>query len=139
MARKRPKRRWVWASRKPSPPQVPESLKAEVQAKADELIETQLKPKFIKPPPEDQRWNYIIDIWARWHRSFFHFGSTYASPGPNALSPTFESPFAWMEYVGDGKFNLAYLRHTGKCWEVYRGLTADECLKTIRDEAIFQP
>jgi hypothetical protein len=41
MARKKPKRRWVWAPRKPSPPQVPESLKAEVQAKADELIETQ--------------------------------------------------------------------------------------------------
>ena len=95
-------------------------------AKADELIETQLKPRFIEPPPEDQRWNYIIDIGARWHRSFFHFGSTYASPGPNALSPTFESPFARMEYVGDGKFNLAYMRHTGKWWEVYRGLTADE-------------
>ena len=63
----------------------------------------------------------------------------YASPVPNALSPTFESPFAWMEYVGDGKFNLAYLRHTGKCWEVYRGLTADDRLKTIRDGAIFQP
>ena len=30
-----------------------------------------------------------------------------------------------MEYVGDGKFSLAYLRDTGKCWEVYRGLTAD--------------
>ncbi len=44
-----------------------------------------------------------------------------------------------MEYVGDGKFNLAYLRHTGKCWEVYRGLTADDRLKTIRDGAIFQP
>ena len=118
---------------------MPEALKAEVQAKADELIEMQLKPRFIEPPPEDRRWNYIIDIWARWHRSFFHFGSTYASPGPNALSPTFESPFARMEHVGDGKFHLAYMRHTGKWWEVYRGLTVDECLKRIKDEAIFQP
>jgi hypothetical protein len=59
--------------------------------------------------------------------------------GPDALSPTFESPFARMEYVGDGQFNLAYMRHTGKWWEVYRGLTADECLKRIGDEAIFQP
>ena len=92
-----------YAPRKPTPPPVPEALKAEVQAKADELIETQLKPRFIEPPPEDRRWNYIIDIRARWHRSFFHFGSTYASPGPNALSPTFESPFARMEYVGDGQ------------------------------------
>src|SRR5215207_9280749 len=104
MAKKKPQRRWTYAPRKPTPPPVPEALKAEVQARADELIETQLKPRFIEPPPEDRRWNYIIDIWARWHRSFFHFGSTYASPGPNALSPTFESPFARMEYVGDGKF-----------------------------------
>jgi hypothetical protein len=44
-----------------------------------------------------------------------------------------------MEHVGDGKFNLAYMRHTGKWWEVHRGLTADECLKRIRDEAIFRP
>ena len=139
MARKTPKRRWVRAPRKPSPPQVPEPLKAEVQAKANELIETQLKPKFIEPPPKDQRWNYIIDIWARWHRSFFHFGSTYASPGPNALSPTFESPFARMEYVGDGKFNLAYMRHTGKWWEIDQGLTVNDCLEAIRGKGIFQP
>jgi hypothetical protein len=44
-----------------------------------------------------------------------------------------------MESVGDGKFNLAYMRHTGKWWEVYGGLTAEECLKRIGDEAIFQP
>ena len=95
--------------------------------------------EFIKPPPEDRRWNYLTGISAKWHRSFFHLVSTYASPGPDALSPTFESPFARMEYVGDCKFNLAYMRHTGKWWEVYRGLTADECLKRIGDEAIFQP
>ncbi len=139
MAKKKPQRRWVYAPRKPMPPPVPEALKVEVQAKADELIETQLKPRFIEPPPEDRRWNYIIDIWARWHRSFFHFASTYASPGPNALSPTFESPFARMEHVGDGKFNLAYMRHTGKWWEVHQGCTLDQCLKTIREDSTFQP
>jgi hypothetical protein len=50
-----------------------------------------------------------------------------------------DAEFARMEYVGDCKFNLAYMRHTGKWWEVYRSLTADECLKRIGDEAIFQP
>jgi hypothetical protein len=139
MAKKKAKRTWIYSPRKPTPPTVPDDLKAEVEARANELIETQLKPRFIKPPPEDRRWNYLTGISAKWHRSFFHLVSTYASPGPNALSPTFESPFARMEYVGDGKFNLAYMRHTGKWWEVYRDLTADECLKSIRDEAIFQP
>ena len=139
MAKKKPKRMWVYAPGKPTPPSVPEDLKAEVKAKADDLVETVLKPQHVKPPPTDPRWNYITDIYTKWHRSFFYFCSTYACPGPNALSPTFESPFARMEYVGAGRFNLAYMRHTGKWWEVYQGLTAEECLETIRDEGIFQP
>jgi hypothetical protein len=139
MAKKKPKRMWVYAPGKPAPPSVPEDLKAEVKAKADDLVEAVLRPQHIKPPPKDPRWNYITDIYTKWHRSYFYFCSTYASPGPNALSPTFESPFARMEYVGAGRFNLAYMRHTGKWWEVYQGLTADKCLESIRDEGIFQP
>jgi hypothetical protein len=44
-----------------------------------------------------------------------------------------------MEYVGDNRFNLAYMRHTGQWWEVFQGLTLDECLKTIIEDGIFQP
>jgi hypothetical protein len=139
MAKKKPKRTWIYSPKKPTPPQVPDDIKAEVDAKANELVETYLKPMYIKPPPKDQRWNYIIDLFTRWHRSFFYFCSTYACPGPNALSPTFESRFARMEYVGDGKFNLAYMRHTDKWWEVNQGLTAKECLEMIRDGGIFLP
>ena len=139
MAKKKAKRTWIYSPKKPTPPTVPDDLKAEVEARANELIETQLTSRFINHPPEDQRWNYLTGISTKWHRSFFYFVGDYASPGPNALSPTFESRFARMEYVGDGKFNLAYMRHTGKWWEVSRGLTAEECLERIGDEAIFQP
>jgi hypothetical protein len=138
MAKKKPKM-WIYSPKKTASPQVPDSIKAEVETGAKELVETYLKPTFIKPPPKDAKWNYIIDIFTKWHRGFFYFCSTYACPGPNAISPTFESRFARMEYVGGRKFKLAYMRHTDKWWEVYRGLTADDCLKTIRDEAIFQP
>jgi hypothetical protein len=139
MARKRPQRRWTYAPRKPTPPAVPDVVKALVDAKAGVLVENHLKPTCIKPPPEDQRWNYLIDISTRWRRSFFYFIATYASPGPNALSPTFESPFSRLEYVGEGKFNLAYMRHTGKWWEVYRDLSPEEAMKTIQDESLFHP
>jgi hypothetical protein len=139
MAKKKPRRMWIYSPKKPTPPKVPEDIKAKVETKANELVETYLKPNFIKPPPKDKRWNYIIDIFTKWHRSFFYFCSTYACPGPNALSPTFEAGFARMEYVGDGKFNLAYMRHTEKWWEVYQGLAVDQCIETIRDEGIFHP
>jgi hypothetical protein len=139
MAKKKPKRMWIYSPKKPTPPQVPDDIKAEVEAKPNELVETYLKPTYIKPPPKDRRWNYIIDLFTKWHRSFFYFCSTYACPGPNALSPTFESRFARMEYVGDGKFNLAYMRHNDKWWEVKQGLTVDQSIEAIRDGGIFQP
>ena len=92
MAKKRPKRAWTYAPRKPAPPPVPEDIRAVVEAEAHELVERHLKPACIEPPPKDRRFNYLIDITTRWHRSFFYLVATYASPGPDALSPTFESP-----------------------------------------------
>ena len=138
MTKKQPKR-WVYSPPKPPKPAVPDDLRAAVEAKAKELIETVLKPRHVKPPPKAPRWNYLTDITCKWHRGFFYFVSTYASPGPNALSPTFESPFARLEHVGGGRFNLAYMRHTGKWWEVLTGFSPEEALAAVRDDPWFQP
>ena len=101
------KKRNAWqispSKKKPTTP-LPDSLKAEVQAKANALIEDVLKPKYVLSPPKDEQFNYIIDIGARWYRNSFYFYSTYACPGPNALTPTFEAKFAKMEYLGGGRF-----------------------------------
>jgi hypothetical protein len=113
---------------------VPEAIKADLEAKTGALIETTLKSKFVKPPPKDRRWKYIIDVGTKGFRSYFYFFSTYACPGPNALSPTFESKFARMECVGDGRFNLSFVRHTGQWLELFRGLTLDECLASIQND-----
>jgi len=139
MAKKKPKRTWVWATRKPTPPTVPDDLKAEVEAKANVLIREYMVPTLVKPPPEDKRWNYLTGITTKWHRSFFYLVGHYASPGPDAISSTFESRFARMEYAGGGRFHLAYFRHTGKWWEVYRDLTPDVAINTIRNHGIFHP
>jgi hypothetical protein len=129
--KKKAGRQWTWAPDRQQKPPVPDDLKAEVKAKADELVEKVLKPAYIKPPPEKARWNYPIDISTKWHRSFFYFGSTWASPGPDAISPTFEVGFARLEYIGDRRFNLAYFRHTDEWLQIASGLTLNACLKMI--------
>jgi hypothetical protein len=129
---------WVYSPGKAARSTVPEEVKAQVEAKARELVEAVLKPQHVKPP-KDGRFNYLIDISTRWHRSYFYFVSTYASTGPNALSPTFEAKFARLEHVGGGRFNLAYMRHTGQWWPVGTGLPLDRCLTAIRDDPIFTP
>jgi len=57
----------------------------------------------------------------------------------NALSPTFESKFARMEYLGNDRFALYFMRHTGEWVGLYDGLSVDEYLKAIRDDPWFQP
>ena len=135
------KRRKAWMitpAKQPKSP-LPDSLKAEVEAKATALIENVLKPQHVLPPPKDGQFNYIIDIGAKWYRHYFYFISTYACPGPNALSPTFESKFARMEHLGGGKFALYFMQHTGEWVGLYDALSLDESLKAIQDDPWFVP
>jgi hypothetical protein len=128
---------WGYAPDRRNKPKVPDALKKEVQAKANELVEEMLKPRYIKPSPKKRKWNYPTDIWTKWHRSFFYFGSTWASPGPNRIAPTFEHRFARLEFVGGRRFNLAYFRHTEEWWTVHRNLTLDQCLKLVGEGGPF--
>ena len=136
-----PRSREPWnirPARKKAP--VSASLKAEVEARAKDLIDTVLKPKHVKSPTVGQEFNYIIDIGAKWYRNYFYFFSTYACPVPNALSPTFESKFARMEPLGGGKFALYFMRYTGKEWVgIGDALSVDESMKAIQDDAWFVP
>ena len=115
------------------------TVKDEVDTKARELIETVLMPKYIEPPPTGHELNYITDITIKWLGSKCYLISVYACPGPNAISPSFETNFARMEFVGDGKFALSFMRHTDQWVLLYDRLSVDECMTAIRDEPWFQP
>lgn len=130
---------WVLKQLKSAKPEVPETIKTETEAKATKLVDRILKPINIKPPRKNQQFNYIIDIYTKWYRSYFYFCATYACPGPRALSPTFESKFTRMEYIGDRHFNLSYMRHTGAWQEIYQNLTLDQCLSVIKKGDLFIP
>ena len=134
----KPRKLWMIRPAK-KPHSIPDSLKAELEAKARELIETVLKPKHVQPPPTGHQLNYITDITTKWLGSKCYFISTYGCPGPNAISPTFESKFARMEYLGNGKFALYFMRHTGEWVGLYDALSMDQCMKAIQDDAWFVP
>jgi hypothetical protein len=76
---------------------------------------------------------------AKWHGSSLFIVSTYACPSPDAISPTFEIKFARMEFVGKGKFSLAFRRHNDKWAVVYKRLSLDECLDAVEKDFWFQP
>ncbi len=130
---------WMFAPTKPAQESLPGTLKDEVDTKARDLIENVLKPKHIQPPPSDERFNYITDITTKWIGSTCYFISIYACPGPNAIAPTFEEKFARMEYLGDSKFTLSFMRHAGKWVELYASVSMDDCMKAIQDDPWFMP
>jgi hypothetical protein len=115
------------------------ALKQEVNHKASDLIETVLKPKHVQPPPKGKQLNYLVDITTKWLGSKCYFISIYRSPGPHVVSPTFETKFARLEYIGEGKFALSFMRHTGQWVVLYEALSVDECLKAIKDDPWFVP
>ena len=118
---------------------LPSTIKDEVNIKAKELIDKVLKPKHIQPPPQGHQFNFITDITTKWIGSTCYFISIYACPGPNAIAPTFEEKFARMEYVGDSKFALSFMRHTGKWVALFNGLSVNDCMKAIQDDPWFMP
>jgi len=70
MARKKV---WMLVPLKKIAYKVPEDIKKQVKEKANNLIQSVLKPKYIEPPPENEEFNYIVDICFKWYRSYFYF------------------------------------------------------------------
>ncbi len=128
---------WAMYPRKTSSSPLPEALKREVTTRAQEMIETVLKPRYIQPPPENPQFNYIVDIYGKWYRKAFYFCAQYHVPHPNATEPDFEAKFARMQYAEKQLFHLSFMRYTGQWIQLYTDLTLDECLETVRDDPYF--
>ncbi len=133
------KKSWQATPPKKNKPTVPDSMQAMLKEKADRLIEDIIKPEHVKPASTTHDFNYIADIHSKWYKNYFYFCASYNCPSPHAISPSFETKFARMEYIADNLFNLAYMRHTEKWFEVAQDISMDECLKMIEENPIFIP
>ncbi len=111
---------WFFPPQKPPKHKVPENVKIEVELKATELVDSFLKPKYIKTMPADEDFIYIVDIYTNWYRNYFYFYSKYRSLSPNAISPFLETKFARLEYVGNDLFNLVYETYRAMVRNLYR-------------------
>lgn len=141
MARR--KRVWVYSPPRKSKPtrKVPDEMKAELEQRAGRIIEEKFRPYRLKLDEgfEESGFNYVVEIYTKWWRSYFYFCCKYRCPGPRAISEYFEARFTRLEYTGGDRFNLSYMRHTEQWWPVYSDLTLEEAFETIDKEVIFWP
>jgi hypothetical protein len=132
------KKTWVYAPKKEKV-KISDNVKERVKKRADEFIESVLKPKHVKTPRKNAKSNYIIDIYSKWYRQCFYFCATYHCPEENAISPSFETNFARLEYLPGGSYTLAYLRHNNKWFEIDHNISLDKAFRKIEDGPHFIP
>jgi len=63
----------------------------------------------------------------------------YRCPAPNCISEFFEMKFTRLEFVGNNKFNVAYMRHTELWQEIFQDFSLDECFEAMRDIELLHP
>ena len=112
-------------------------VKDSVTQEASDLINNTLKPRYIKHEIETNFSNQLFDISLKWRGSSLYFLAKYNCVGENAISPTFESKFARLVFVGDNKFSLSYMRHTDKWFELHSGLPSQKCFSAIETKPYF--
>jgi len=79
----------------------------------------------------------IVDYSTKWHGAYLQFIAKYACPGPNALSPSFESIFARLGYFGRDSWNIWARRHNDQWMLLGGGMTLPECFEEMRTNPWF--
>ncbi len=125
------KRGWFLAPKTKTKLKVPDSTKAEVMEKAEDFINKKLKPRYLKSKEVDSEFNTLVEISSKWHQNYFYFQGEYKCNSPERIADSFITKFARLEYQGNDRFNLSYMRHTGQWFEISNNLSLKEALKEI--------
>lgn len=51
----------------------------------------------------------------------------------------FDAAFARIDRVGQDRFDVYWMRHTGRWWRLHAGLTLDEALHVIETDEALHP
>jgi hypothetical protein len=127
---------WVWVAPKPKP--ADEAEKRKIIAACEEFIHDVLKPRFqlrIQPT----KWNYPVDIRGAWAGGRYRFMQRYRSGMEHNRGEEFDAPFARIDRMGPDRFDINWMRHTGKWWRLYTGVTLTEALKILEDDGVLHP
>jgi len=131
------KKTWIYSPPKPTKikPKVSDEMMQCLNTKGDKIVNKIFKPEYLKPVPDKQTYNHIVDIYTKWYRNCFYFCVKYQCP-PGSNTSYFESKFVKFEYLGDEVFQYSYMRHTGQ-WLPTSKMYIDECLKQVTTEIPF--
>lgn len=119
--------------------QVPESVRRDVTRRGEELVARKFAP-LLKPETSMRKrdFNYAVAVFTEWRGRSFYLCTRYRTPKGRPVDE-FVVRSARLEHAGQGRFHLAYFRHTDRWQALYHGLTSEECFETIEQDEVFWP
>ena len=97
-----------------------------------------LKPRFL-PEIKPTELNYVIDIRGAWMAGRYRFMQRYRSGMAHNPGEEFDAPFARIDRMGPDRFDIYWMRHTGKWWRLHTGVTLAEALHILETDGILHP
>ncbi|QCI65272.1 hypothetical protein [Phreatobacter stygius] len=131
-------RQSTWSSGKPRPAPLAGPEKDRIIAACEGFIRDVLKPRFL-PAIRPTEFNYCVDIFGKWAGGRYRFIQLYRSGFVENLGDEFEAPFARLDYMGPGRFDIQWMRHTGKWWPLYAGLSLSRALAALESDELLHP
>jgi hypothetical protein len=132
------KKQWTLTTRagRPAPPD--EAEKRAIVAACESFIRDVLKPRFL-PEIRPTQWNYVIDIHGAWAAWRYRFMQRYRSGMEHNRGEEFDAPFARVVRVGKDRFDIDWMRHTGRWWRLHKGVTLAEALRILETDSHLHP
>ena len=131
------KRRWIYVERRVRA-LPPNDEKETIIAACDRFIAEVLKPRFL-PEIRPTAFNYPVDLYGKWHGGRYRFIQRLRSDGPGRIVDEFEYAFTRLDYVGPGRFDLFWHRHTGQWWRLHHSVSLTEALRLIERDGHLHP
>lgn len=119
MPSKRPQRVQMYSPKAAPKPKIPAAIKDHAQAEVDRFVDEVLRPRFLRIPPEEPRFDYVVDVFTRWCRSYLYFCASYACPVRTRSLPASRPGSPGLSMQAE-LFHLAFMRHTSGWTELYR-------------------
>jgi hypothetical protein len=132
------RKQWIRTPRAARPAAVDDLEKQAIIAACEAFIRSVLKPRFL-PGIRPTEWNYVIDIHGAWAAGRYRFMQRYRSGMAHNRGEEFDAPFARIDRMGRDRFDIYWMRHTGKWWRLYTGVTLAEALRILETDGVLHP
>lgn len=131
-------KQWGLKERVARPARPDEAEKQAIVAACEAFIDNFLKPRFL-PQIRPTEWNYVIDIHGAWAAGRYRFMQRYRSGMEHNRGEEFDAPFARIDRMGPDRFDIYWMRHTGKWWRLHTGVTLAESLQILETDGVLHP